>query len=547
MDITKNMVEDVVSFKLHNVKLVDESELPMLKDLSKTFNSISRCAFKRFKSIGLNGMLKFHKKPEQRPSRGKFKPCKFRDGRPIGYEAPDGMSDEMWLKMRQESYWNKRNKALANANPFWQIDKDLGSPISGTVKLMGEWAKNNGYDIDSVLLHNAVMQGFKNYKSFMRQKGMWQTDKDSPAFGEMKLRSRKKLNKEEFQVTRNAAISVVGKEKQGNPKFKFDLESNKMTFTFQRRRIEFDFSSHRFSKKGYKTFSDIVHGMDNGNLAVTITLKRLENGKFNVTLTYSPMKLKRMEKVNEETRRCAIYATDEAICQTIVDENGKQLFSRTWRMDKLVNERHCLDMAEQSKWKGNLKDHAMWIRKVSRRLETRTGDVLEKVFNICRSYGVGKVVVETPRSRTRKNFNHAYIEFNKEKICSGDVQPCVMSAPRFVERVRTRCIRNGMKFKKVNGTFVQLKAILESKSMDDALRNACASLIDLEDAGKRQGFRPTNWAKHLQDPSMLDWVKHLLHNKRGRQARSEVHKAFNNRAVEKAVRLIDIRNKFHRS
>ena len=175
--------EDVVSIQLHGVKLVDGEKAPILDAAIKTFNSASRCAFKRFKSIGLRGMLKSHKEPYRRNPFPHFLDVPFEDGKPKCFECPPGMSDKMWLDMRREAYLRKRNQGIANANKFWQIDKDLGSPIAGTIKSVREWARERGFTLDSILAQNATMIGFKTYMSFERQTTKWRTTKSSPAFG----------------------------------------------------------------------------------------------------------------------------------------------------------------------------------------------------------------------------------------------------------------------------------------------------------------------------------------------------------------------------
>ena len=62
----------------------------------------------------------------------------------------------------------------------------------------------------------------------------------------MVSRSKKHINSKEFQLTRNSSITVVGKTKVGNPKFRFDLETNTMTFTYNYKKIEFSFKKNRF-------------------------------------------------------------------------------------------------------------------------------------------------------------------------------------------------------------------------------------------------------------------------------------------------------------
>lgn len=163
------------------------------------------------------------------------------------------------------------------------------------------------------------------------------------------------------------------------------------------------------------------------------------------------------------------------------------------------------------------------------------------MFRINKSYGVGCVVMETPKSRTSRNFNNSLLEFDTSKIKLENANPCFMSASRLMNMVKSQCNRNGMKFNSVNGSFLQLESLLKAKTnMNEALRNACLILIDRNFTGF--DIRMTDWGKMMSnDPSMLDWVGHLLHNKRNQQARCEIRKAFHERAVEKAVRLCDNR------
>ena len=526
-----------VSLQLHNVRLVDPSNLPLLESLSKTFNSASRCAFKRFKSIGLWNMLKTHRTPEKRET--KFRDCPMVDEKPREYERPTGMSKEMWSAMRREAYMRK----VKAANPFWQIDKDLGSPIMGTVQIVGNWAKEHGYDLDSTLVHNATMTGLRTYKAFEKKARNYQCNRTSPAFGWIEERSRNRIGKEEFQLTKNASITVIGKKvKGGNPKFRFDAENDTMTFILHRKKVEFSFASHRFSKKGYRNFSELVELMNQGKVSVTVTLTRIEGGKFNVTLTYSPTELAKLR--NETFKgnpnvKCALYTTDEALCHQIVDiSKNKVLHSKIYRIDKLADERRTKKRKEELVWERDFKGAKNLERKLANRIEAISNEVLDKVFKVNKAYGVSEVVVESPRSRTTRNFNNAYIEFHKDKI-GRTGKSCYISAPRFVDRTKSQCSKHGMKFtKKANGTFAQMLAVMKSSSMEAALVNATRQLLQT----KSPSIGLTDWAKWVSDPSMLDWVRHLLHNKRPRQARKEIRKAFQRGTVERAARLIDTRS-----
>lgn len=171
---------------------------------------------------------------------------------------------------------------------------------------------------------------------------------------------------------------------------------------------------------------------------------------------------------------------------------------------------------------------------------TTTMQLLNKIFRINKAQGVSRVVVEAPASRTRRNFNNSYIGFRREKIGKESTPTCFMSAKRLVELVKNQCKRNGMEFKKVNGSFVQMRAVMISSTMEDALRNAANALVDIDEYGRKLDL--AEFRKWVSDPSMLDWVKHLLHNKRNRQARIEIRKAFQSRVVEKATRLLDKRS-----
>lgn len=99
-----------------------------------------------------------------------------------------------------------------------------------------------------------------------------------------------------------------------------------------------------------------------------------------------------------------------------------------------------------------------------------------------------------------------------------------------------------MEFKQVDGEFIQTKAILESKTMGEAIGNAGLEMVSRADSEKGKTSLTDLVLKMSLDPSMLDWVRHLLHNKRSRQARIELKRAFQARAVERAVRLVDNRS-----
>ena len=114
----KSRVPKGVSLLIRNVSLVDQDDLPLIESIVKTYNSVSRCAFKRFKSIGLVGMIKSHPLPDKRKI-AMFRSCQNVDGKQVGFESPAGMSDKMWFETRRDAYVSRRRKALQNANPFW--------------------------------------------------------------------------------------------------------------------------------------------------------------------------------------------------------------------------------------------------------------------------------------------------------------------------------------------------------------------------------------------------------------------------------------------
>lgn len=534
----------MVSVCLHGVKLKDEKNLPLMVDLAKTFNSASRCAFKRFKDIGLNGMLKSHREPNKRAF--KFRDVPMVDGRPVCFDKPVGMSDEMWLNMRLESYKRKVNSH--KANPFWQIDKDLGSPILGTERIVGEWLNNNGYKLDSNLLHNAILDGLKNYRSFERQVSNFKTGKFNPSFGDMQNRSKKRLDKDEFQLTRNASFTVVGSASQkGNPKFRFSVADNTFTFTYQRRRIEFDFSAHHFSKNNLKQVSRIVEMMESRKLPVTVTLKRIGKGNsFEVTLTCSQSQLSRCigdDQNRQDNIVSGIWVGGDIIHHNIVDQaSGRTLYSKTYRMDELSGEKRCAKQMESLRFNGDYKTLSKARKHLNNRISNTTHNLLKKVFNINKSHNVGAVVVERPSSMTKRKFNNSLIGFDKYDVENGTGAACFMNPTKFNAIVKSHCARNMMEFKQVNGEFVQTKAVLESKTMGEAIGNAGLEMVSRADSKTGKTSLTDLVLKMSLDPSMLDWVGHLLHNKRSRQARIELKRAFQARAVERAVRLVDNRS-----
>ena len=120
-----NPQSGVVAFQLHGVSLIDNESTEIVDNLLKTYNSASRCAYKRFEAIGLKELLKAHRVPNKRKFMSKFRNVPMVDGKPMCYDCPTGMSESTWAKMREESYKRKALAAFNNANKFWQIDKDL--------------------------------------------------------------------------------------------------------------------------------------------------------------------------------------------------------------------------------------------------------------------------------------------------------------------------------------------------------------------------------------------------------------------------------------
>ena len=529
---------DMVSLQLHNVYLTDDENASVIDDIIKTYNSVVRCSSKHFQNIGLNNLMK-SKTPTTRKGSyyQNFTNWNHR-------ESPCGMSDKMWEDMRKESYLRKMEYGLSHANKFWQLDKDIGSPISGTITTMKEWVKSHGYTLDSTLIHDAVMSGYKTYISFDKKNSRFQTSKSSPVFGDMVSRSKKHINSKEFQLTRNSSITVVGKTKVGNPKFKFDLEKNTMTFTYNYKKIEFSFKKNRFSKIGWDKFYSITEFMNNGKLPVTVTLKKIGQNQFNVSLTYSPNELSSLMNEyisHKDNIVCAIYTTDEVLCHQVIDKRKhKVLHEKIHFIDELNGEkknRHEYDRLQSI-------NDLSGLDKLKKRIRNKTfaasRELLTKIFNINRSYGVKEVVVESAKSRNSRNFNKSLIEFNQYNI-GRNANNCFISHTKFNELVKGHCARNGMKFKKVNGTFNQMLAILQSNTMTGALRNACSSLVSINEKGFHLDL--TECVKYLPNPSMLDWVGHLLHNKMSRQAGMEIRKMFQSMVVEKATSLLDKRFK----
>ena len=530
----------VVSIQLHEVKLLDSPNVSIIDNILKTYNSVTRCSFKHFQKIGLSDLLKSHKTPNKRKFMSKFRNVPMVDGKPRCYDCPTGMSESTWLKMREESYRRKAIDSWNNANPFWQIDKDLGSPIMGTEQLVREWVKTNGYELDSVLLHNAVLSGFKNYKSFERQKSKYRTSKETPCFGDQVSRSKKQISHDEYELTRNSSFTVIGKKKVGNPKFKFNLDDCTVDFTYRRKKIGFSFKSHRFSKKGLKHISKVIEMMERGELSVTVTLTKVSKDNYSITLAYSPSELSdASQKSNIVT---GIWCSDEVIHHQIVDtsKNNKIIHEHTYKVEDFTGGRNTRKLMESLRYKGEY-DTIKRIRKnLKNKMVSETRNLLKKIFNISHAYGSSTVVVETPTSKTKRNFNAGCIGFDKFRVSEGSIAPCHMNQSKFLKMIHSQCIKNGMAFKKVNGAFIQLNAVLASSSMKEAIRKATSEMVARASKGQGIGLTKTGVEQVISsNPSMLDWVGHLLHNKRNRQARCEVKRAFHSRVVEKATRMLD--------
>lgn len=531
----------VVSLQIPNVRIKNEDELEVVESTIKTFNSMSRCAFKRFQDMGLYGMMKSRSfLPEERSNKFRFLDFAIMDGSAYKYECPAGMSDEMWQKMRWDSYQRKRIRGLRSANPFWQLDKDLGGPVSGTEKIVLQWAKDNGHPTDGTFAHEAVLTGLRNHMSFESKKSKWRTKKDSPSFGDMYGRSKKQVSKEEFALTRNGSITVSGRRSRGgNTKFKLDSENSTISLVVGRKRIDFDFSGSRFSKRGWKTLESLERHMSRNEIPVTFTLKNRGTGRFSVSMSYSPSELSLLEKENVERDAgtyCGIYLTDDnAICHAIYGKDGRRIHSRTYDIQSLSDSRASNGVVESLMYKGKRKESAACARHLKNKIFTKTSEVLDEIFKVNSLHRVGNVVVERPKSRTTRNFNRSLLSITNEDEC--------LPQSKLNAMTRSRCVKCHMRMAVVDGTYIQMLAVLGSGSttMRKAIENATFQLVQRAKSGF--SVRRTDWAKILPDPSMLDWVRQLLHRKMDRAARAELRKAFMKGAVEKAVRLRDGRNR----
>ena len=528
------------TFQLHGLSPMVEEDAVLIESILKTYNSMSRCAYKRFKKMGLRAMLKSHRTPLKRKSR--FRDVPFVNGRPMEYECPTGMSDKMWLQMRRESYLKK----AASASPFWQIDKDLGSPVAGAESAIGEWARARGYEFDSTTLHNAVLNGLKCHMSFERQKSKWLTSKENPAFGDNVERSRRRMDKEQYQLTRNGSMTLIGRK--GSSKFHFDLDKDLLTFTWRRRRIPISFKSHRFSKRGWKRFSTLIGHMEKGEIPVTFTLTMTEKSKFNLSLTYDQSKLDELEKVKDnakvEGRTAVVYPVGRDIICHQVMQAGRILHSQLHHLDNLNGRNRNIPQIEELEQKRRYGQLTRLKRGLRNRAISSMEALMKKIFRVNRSYAVEKVVVETPASRRRGAFNRNFLGFSEYDIKNDSGQQGPISMTRLNALVKGQCAKMGMEFRQVDGTFVQAYAISKSHSMPEAIRTAASALAALSRCSKGK-FNPhlTFWSDLVQDPSMLDWVKHLLHNGRSRQASRELKRVVQNGMVEKAIRLIDTRSR----
>lgn len=539
----------VVSFQLHGVQLFDSANVSIIDNILKTYNSASRCAFKRFQDIGLMDMLNSHKTPNKRKFMSKYRNVPMVDGKPVQFECPDGISESDWQKLREESYKAKALGAWRNANKFWQIDKDLGNPIRGTEQIVGAWVKSHGYELDSTLLHNAILAGLGNYKSFEGQKSRFRTAKERPSFGELSERSKQRISQDEFQLTRNASFTVIGREKVGNPKFKFNLDDCSFYFIYQRKRIGFSFKSNRFSKKGFKNFSTLLSLMEQGKISVTVTLAKTAYNKFTATLSYSPTKLRELTKGGKQGKGnsnivTGIWFSDDIVHQQVENVSTHEiLHSKTYKVSGLSGECMVRKQMEMLRYKGQYDTLGQIRRNLNNKKISCVRDLLNKMFKVSNAYGSNTIVVETPSSKTRRNFNSGFVSIDKYNVGKTQARR-FMNASRFLNLIKSQCAKNGMTMKKVNGAFIELNAVLTARTMTEAIKKATSEMVARASEG--QGICLTKGAEQVikSNPSMLDWVGHLLHNKRNRQARCEVRKAFTSRAVEKAVRLVD--NRFKR-
>ena len=64
----RKVQSDTTSITLRNVEILDDSLLPEVESTIKTWNSVARCAFKRFQSMNLRANLKSQKEPRKRKS-----------------------------------------------------------------------------------------------------------------------------------------------------------------------------------------------------------------------------------------------------------------------------------------------------------------------------------------------------------------------------------------------------------------------------------------------------------------------------------------------
>ena len=533
----------IVSIQLHELSPLVEEDAVLIESILKTYNSMSRCAYKRFKKMGLRAMLKSHRTPLKRKSR--FRDVPFVNGRPMEYECPTGLSDKMWLQMRRESYLRK----AAAASPFWQIDKDLGSPIAGAESAIGEWARARGYEFDSTTLHNAVLNGLKCHLSFERQKSKWRTGKENPAFGDNVERSRRRLDKAQYQLTRNGSMTLIGK-RRGSSKFHFDLDNDILAFVWRRRRIPISFKSHRFSKRGWEKFSALISHMEKGEIPVTFTLTMTGENKFNLSLTYDQKRLDELEKIRgncrKEGRIAVVYpVAEDVICHQIVQ--GKRiLLSEIHHLDAENGNSKCIPQIEELKQKRRYGRLKRLKAKMANRTRTSAQNLVKKMIEVSsKSYAAECVVVESASSRRRGAFNRNYLGFCEEGIRNDIGQQGPISMTLLNALVKGQCAKMGLDFKAVDGTFVQAYAISKSHSMMEAIRTAASTLAAIGRCSNGRKLNPslTSWSELVQDPSMLDWVKHLLHNRRRRQARRELKKIVQDGMVEKAIRLIDTRSR----
>ena len=290
----------------------------------------------------------------------------------------------------------------------------------------------------------------------------------------------------------------------------------------------------------------ILEGMGNGKLPTTITLTKIGKGKFNLALTFSQRKFAALDnkarKIHQRRirgRRAGIYTSGNIICHQILDANGKQLHFKMYRMDELNGERRNAKHIENLKWNGKFKEASIVQAKNKRRTSNAASRMLSSIFNINKAYGVVDVVMEKPSHKTNRDFNNALLSFNKANIMSKVAEKPAISPSRLLEMVGRHCAKNAMDIHLVDGVFLQANAIFKSHDMSEAFRNACNDMLGRSTKNGHDHDLTICADLVPLNPSMLDWVRHLIHNKRRRQARLEVRKAFQARAVERAVRLVD--------